>query len=226
MKIMTEEFESKIRFSISNFDEKYREILKMCFYNELNGVYYKNFSADYQYMDNVRKNFELFAEDMFKQLGYYSEIPWEDALKLFCQRVEGYNIDWWLTGSCASCLRGIALKPHDVDIMVDSKDIHLIESLFSEYLIEPIVNTGGWLTKDFGVIFLKARIDIASDPVESLDDPIPVDCGPTAKRNLETIRWADFDIRIPPIELQLNANKRRNRVDRIKLIESYIASTK
>ncbi|SKC84599.1 nucleotidyltransferase domain-containing protein [Maledivibacter halophilus] len=226
MKIITEEFEGKIRFSISNFDLKYQEIFKMCFYSESNGVYYKDFSVDYQYIDNVRKNFELSAVDMFKQLGYFSEIPWEDALKLFCQKIEGYDIDWWLTGSCASCLRGIPLKPHDIDIMVDSKDIHLIENLFAEYLIEPIVNTGGWLTKDFGVIFLKARIDIASDPVESLDIPIPIDCGPTAKKNLETIHWEGFDIRIPPLELQLNANKRRKRVDRIKLIESYIASIK
>ncbi len=226
MKITTEEFDNKIRFSISNFDEKYQKIFKSCFYNELNGIYYKDFSAKYKYINNVRKNFELSAKDMFDQLGYYSDIPWEDALESFCQKVDGHNIDWWLTGSCASCLRGIELKPHDIDIMVNSKDIHLIESIFAEYLIEPIVNTDGWLTKDFGVIFLKARIDIASDPVENLDIPTPVDCGPTAKRNLEKIHWKGFDIKIPPIELQLNANKRRNRMDRVKLIENYIASRK
>jgi len=143
---------------------------------------------------------------------------------LFCEKVKGYNIDWWLTGSCASCIRGISLKPHDVDIMVDSKDVYLIEDIFAENLIEPVVDTGGWLTKDFGVIFLNARIDIASDPVESLDDPIPVDCGPTAKKSLEIINWEGFEIKVPPIELQLNANKIRNRLDRAKLIEDYIDS--
>lgn len=225
MKIITEEFGSKIRFSISNFDKKYREVLEMCFYSESKGVYYKDFSADYPYIQNVRKNFELFAEEMFNQLGYYAEIPWQNALKQFCQKVEGHEIDWWLTGSCAACLRGIALKPHDVDIMVDSKDVNRIEDIFAEDLIEPIINTGGWLTKDFGVVFLEARVDIASDPVESLDIPIPVDCGPTAKRNLETIYWEGFEIRIPPIALQLNANKIRNRMDRVKLIETYISAT-
>jgi hypothetical protein len=41
---------------------------------------------------------------------------------------------------------------------------------------------------------------------------------------LETIHWEGYNIRIPPIELQLNANKIRNRKDRIMLIESFIES--
>jgi hypothetical protein len=65
------------------------------------------------------------------------------------------------------------MNPHDVDIMTDSKSIEEITDVFSDYLIEPIVDTNGWLTKDFGVIFLHARIDIASDPQEILDIPEP-----------------------------------------------------
>lgn len=222
MRITVKEIESNTRFSVSEFDEKYRNILQMCFYNEENGVYYKDYPSDYRYINEVKQNFETFGEEMFNQLGYFSEIPWYDALKAFCQRVEGHDIDWWLTGSCASCIRGIKMNPHDVDIMLNSKDVYKIEDLFSENLIEPLVNTGGWLTKDFGVIFLKARIDIATDPVEELDYPEPVDCGPAAKKRLENITWEGHNIKVPPIEFQLNANKRRGRLERVNLIEDYM----
>lgn len=86
----------------------------------------------------------------------------------------------------------------------------------------PVVDTNGWLTRDFGVIFLHARIDIASDPQDILDIPEPVDCGPYARQNLETIQWNEYEIKVPPLELQLNVNKRRERTDRVKLIEEFM----
>ncbi len=214
--------EGQIRFAISRFDKKYRKILDMCFYQEQDGIFCKDFPKEYPHIDKVRKNFENHGKKMFDQIGYFSNIPWEEALLSFCQMVEGYDIDWWLVGSCASCLRGIELNPHDVDIMIDSKDVAIISQIFSDYLIEPLVDTKGWMTKDFGVIFFKARIDIASDPVKELDDPLPVDCGPTARDNLETINWRGFPVRIPPIEFQLNSNRIRGRYKRVELIEKYI----
>jgi hypothetical protein len=106
--------------------------------------------------------------------------------------------------------------------MVDSCDVAKISDIFSDHLIEPIVDTNGWVTKDFGVIFRHARIDIASDPQESLDDPEPIDCGPYAKANLEEVNWRGFVIRVPPLQLSLNVNKQRGRTDRVEAIENYL----
>ena len=222
MKLSSFDYEGKIRFTISEFDKKYDDILKMCFYHEEKGVYYKEFSRDYPYLEQVRKNFRKNGKKMFDQLGYFAKVPWEKALLSFCRIIEGHNIDWWLTGSCATCLREIDFQPHDIDIMIHSKDVGKISDIFSTYLIEPIIDTNGWVTKDFGVIFLYARIDIASDPVKSLDDPIPIDCGPTAKNNLEIINWKGYTIKIPPILYQLNANRLRGREERVKMIETYL----
>ncbi|QVK19531.1 hypothetical protein KHQ81_02700 [Mycoplasmatota bacterium] len=159
---------------------------------------------------------------MFNQVGYFEEIPWEKALLAFSERMNKYHIDWWLTGSCAACIRGIPLKPHDVDIMVDSKDVVKLNHLFTNWMIEPFIDTGGWVTKDFGVLFKYARIDIASDPSPSLDQPEPVDCGPYAKDHLETVQFKGYQIKVPPLQLLINANKRRNRLDRVKLLGSYL----
>jgi hypothetical protein len=73
---------------------------------------------------------------------------------------------------------------------------------------------------------MHCRIDIASDPQSSVDEPEPVDFGPYAKSKLETITWNGYKVRIPPIELQLNVNKRRHRIERVRLIEEYINTHK
>ena len=196
----------------------------MCFYQLDGDSYIKKFPKDTKNIEKIKENYLENAEEMFSQLGYFSPIPWEKALLEFVKRVEGKGIDWWLTGSCSACLRGVNFKPHDVDIMIDSKDVDKISEIFADHIVEPIIDTNGWLTKDFGVIFFHSRIDIASDPQECLDDPEPVDCGPYAKRNLEEITWNGYKIKVPPLHLQLNVNRRRERIDRVKILEEHLAS--
>jgi len=220
-----EEYHSEVIFTISNFDKKYDPIFKACFWQEDNGRYFKKFPINSKHLDKIKKHFKRNALEMFSQLGYFSECKWEDALNDFALTMEKEQIDWWLVGSCAACIRGIEFKPHDVDIMVDSKDIDRIADVFQKKLIIPIVNTNGWLTKDFGVIFWHARIDIASDPVPELDIPEPIDCGPYAKEHLEVVEWRGHKIKVPPIDLLLTVNRKRKRFERVKLIEEFIGAT-
>lgn len=226
MNISFETDANNIIYRVSDFDLKYEPILQMCFYQNDNKSYIKKYPNNSKYLEKMKKRYSENAKTMFDQLGYFVDIPWEIGLKKFCSMIEGKDIDWWLTGSCATCIRGIKLHPHDIDIMIDSKNVNKLTEIFQDYLIEPIVDTNGWLTKDFGVIFMDVRIDIASDPARILDKPEPVDCGPFAKKNLETINWEGYNIKVPPLELQLNVNKRRNRMDRVKEIKKYLENSK
>ena len=79
------------------------------------------------------------------------------------------------------------------------------------------------MVKYFGVLFLHARIDLAFDPEEFVDHPEPLDFGPYAMRNLETVVWKDHSLRIPPLELQLWVNRRRGKTDRVRAIEEFIS---
>ncbi|HQO22113.1 MAG TPA: hypothetical protein PLM72_03430 [Spirochaetota bacterium] len=224
MKISFDEIADNIIYRISDYDAKYEDLLELCFYQNDNNTYIKTYPSDSKYIEKMTKRYAECAQTMFDQLGYFSIVPWQNGLKKFCKIIKDHDIDWWLTGSCAACIRGIELNPHDIDIMINSKHCAQLTELFQDYLIEPITDTKGWLTKDFGVIFMDVRIDIASDPSPVLDDPEPVDCGPFAMNHLETVNWNGFEIKVPPVELQLNVNKRRNRTDRVKIIEEYIKS--
>lgn len=223
MHLSTYTIENQVCFRISNYDQKYIPVYKMCYYQEDDNGFYKSYPADYPHIDKIRQNFVQFGETMFNQLGYFAPIPWEVGLMEFADKVKCQGINWWLTGSCAVCLRGIMLEPHDVDIMVNSTDIPALIELFQNVIFEPIVNTQGWVTKDFGVLFMACRIDIASDPADCLDEPEPVDCGPYAKANLESIDWRGHQIKVPPLELSLAVNKKRQRWERVKLIDDYFA---
>ncbi|WP_199221468.1 hypothetical protein [Desulfonatronum sp. SC1] len=222
MKISFEEENDAVVFRVSEFHKKYESVLKICFYSQESSSYTKRFPKNTKYLDKIMKYYYDHAQDMFDQLGYFKPIPWDIALFDFAKELENKDINWWLTGSCAVCVRGIPLNPHDVDIMIDSSDVYKISDMFSDYLIEPIVDTNGWLTKDFGVIFRHARIDIASDPQDILDNPEPIDCGPSALANLEEVNWKGLIIKVPPLHLSLNVNKRRKRIDRVTKIEQYL----
>lgn len=226
MKLWTEEKDGKVYFRIGKPDPKYLPVFRMCYYHGDEQGFYKVYPADYPHIGIIRQNFIRHGENMFNQLGYFAPIPWEDGLLAFADRVAGKGIDWWLTGSCAMCVRGIRIEPHDVDIMVNSHDIPAIMEIFRDDIFEPLLNTEGWVTKDFGVLFIACRIDIATDPSSRLDDPEPVDCGPYAKAHLETIIWQDHQISIPPLELSIAVNKKRERWDRVRLMEEFQAANR
>ena len=200
MKISFVEKENDVVFQISEFDPKFIPVFEMCFYTKGENQYTKSFSKKLPHLDRIMSYYQQNAEAMFNQLGYFTEAPWDKAFLAFLERVNGTTINWWLTGSVAACIRGIPFNPHDIDIMVDHASIPEIERLFSNVIIEPIIDTQGWLTRDFGVLFLHARIDIASDPVAALDDPDPVDCGPYARNHLEMVEWHGYKIPVPPVE--------------------------
>ncbi|SFI23524.1 hypothetical protein SAMN05192551_10964 [Tindallia magadiensis] len=226
MKIEFEEQKDEIIYRVYDFDPKYEEIFQMCFYEKDDRGYTKKYPKHAKYLDRMKERYQENAPLMFDQLGYFAEVPWQLGLKKFCEMLQNSTVNWWLTGSCAACIRGVELNPHDIDIMIDSESVDEITEIFKDYLIEPIISTEGWLTKDFGVIFMDVRIDIASDPAPILDEPEPVDCGPYALKNLEIVDWNGFQIKVPPLKLQFNVNQKRGRFERAKKIKAFMEAKK
>ncbi len=210
-------------FRVSEFDPKYVPVLEACAFARQGDAFTKSYPASAPNIDRIVVRFRGHAEEMFDQMGYFAPVPWERALSEFADRVEGTGADWWLTGSCAVCVRGIPLNPHDVDIMIASADVPLFNEIFADDLIEPLIPCSGWVAKDFGVIFRHARIDIASDPQAFVDTPEPVDFGPYAGEHLEEVRWQGLTLKVPPLALSLNVNKKRGRTERAETIAHYLA---
>lgn len=55
------------------------------------------------------------------------------TLKFVANRLKSQKINWALSGSLALAVRGIRIKPHDIDIISNKKGAYRIASLFKDY---------------------------------------------------------------------------------------------
>lgn len=223
MNISFREDGNEVAFVVADYLPAHTTALEASYYSFEEGSYVKRFSKDSHNLEDAKGAFARHAEEMFSQIAGLRPVPWEDALLAFIEKIQGTGIDWWLTGSCATCLRGIDLRPHDLDIMLRSKDIDKLNQVFRGHIVEPIRSSQGWVVDYFGVLFLNARIDLAFDPQPFVDDPEPADFGPYAMDHLEEVLWRDHTVRVPPLDLQLRVNQRRGRSDRVRAIRDHLA---
>ena len=221
MKTTTAEEADDVLFIVSEFPAEFKKVFEDAYYSLEKGSYVKRFPRDTPNISRIRDNWVNFAGEMFSQMGRIRIVRWEEALLGFIERIRDSSIDWWLTGSCATCIRGIDIQPHDVDIMLHSEDIAKVNTLFLDCIVEPIRSSKGWVVANFGVLFMGARIDLAFDPEGFVDSPEPADFGPYAMKNLEVVTWKGQRIKAPPLELQRQVNRRRGRDDRVAAIEQY-----
>lgn len=215
---------NQVKFVLSEVETVYEDVLRAHYYTKEADGFVKSFPADAEDLDLIQANFRAGIGEMLAQLAGLAPVRWEEAVQEISRRLTGAVITWWLTGSCAACLWGAAIDPHDVDVMLDSGDLGRVHRLLRETIIEPVVSCRGWVTNHFGVAFHGARIDLAFNPQPCLDRPEPSDSGPFAREHLETVRFRGHEIRVPPLRLQLANNLRRGRLDRAKAIEAVISA--
>ena len=121
-------------------------------------------------------------------------------------------------GSAALAVRGAPLTPGDLDLIVSGADSVRAGPAFLG-LVEP-VTSGYWPLSDWwGRAFCGARVEWAGGVRAAADEPEPADFGPAAAARLETIRWRDWDIRVPPLRLQRRVSAARGLAVRVALID-------
>ncbi len=222
MKVTFRPVEQHVSFELRDVDPALHPILEQCFWRHDDAIWHRAYPLSAPHLAAVMERFATNAEEMFLQLAYLRPVLWQEALLAFAGRAAEVGISWWLTGSVAACVRGVPLDPHDVDIMIDHEDAAAVADAFADVTIEPLVDTNGWLTRDFGVIFWHGRIDVASDPAALLDEPEPIDCGPYARQHLEQVEYHGYRVAVPPLHLQVAANRRRGRHARADLLQAHL----
>jgi hypothetical protein len=162
-------------------------------------------------------------EPMLRQLTEADPMPWPDALAAVCQRLGSGRVDWWLCGSAALAVRGAPLIPHDLDLVVAAADSVRVGDLLVDGLIEPPAR-GEWdLSEWWGRAFVHGRVEWVGGITAACDEPDTSDFGLTAEGALDTVRWRDWDIRVPPLHLQRAVSLRRGLTDRVAMIDQLPA---
>ena len=181
-------------------------------------AFVRTFPEDARWLEEASQNFVHRAPTMLRQTAS-GVVPWEEALLGFLDRVD--RVDWWLAGSGALAVRGVDLSPRDLDVITDAAGAQRLGELLTDALVEPVFTSEGWIARWWGRAFLGARIEWVAEIAASVDDPDPVDFGPTAAANLERVRWRGHELRVPPLELQLAVAARRGLSDRVVAIHKW-----
>lgn len=176
-------------------------------FERMGAVSVRRFPAAAPYAVQAAARFEEFAERMVHQAARVDTTPWRRALEDVLARVPPDG--WFLAGSAALAVRGVAVEPRDIDLVAIDADVCAqLAAALEDVLVEPLVD-GGWLGQRWFRAFSHARIECVGGPHASHDTPRPSDFGPFAEARLTTAHWRGWDVRVPPLELQLASRQRR-----------------
>ncbi len=182
--------------------------------------WWRGYPAGTPQLDRCWENFSAQVPAMLRQAASLDPVPWREALRELCERTAGGRAGWWLTGSAALAVRGAPIEPGDLDLVCTAEEAFRLGEVFADALIEPVARSGdGWISDWWGRAFWAARIEWIGGPNPAADQPQPADFGLVAASRLQTVRWEDWLIRVPPLDLQRAVSQRRGLPGRVALID-------
>jgi hypothetical protein len=174
-------------------------------------------------VDATFERFSAAIERMLRQHAGVERMPWQEALRRFVE-LAGDDIDWCLVGSGALAVRGIAVTPRDIDVVVAEQDFWRVVARLRDHLVEDVSESDDWIARWFCRAFLDGRVECVAGIAAWVDAPEPSDFGPTAWSRRERLAWCGIDVAVPPLELQLAVSRRRGMAERAALIEASLRS--
>jgi hypothetical protein len=215
--------QDKVWFAASVIDGSYEQVAERVLmdYEREGSEWRRAYPGDTAHLERAWENFSACMERVLRQAAKLEPVPWRDALRELCQRTTGQPVCWWLAGSTALAVRGAPIEPGDLDIICDAGDAVTLGELFSDALIEPVTQgSAEWLGEWLGRAFWGARIEWVGGVYPFVDDPVPCDFGPEAARSLDSVRFEDWQILVPPLDLQRAVNERRGLTHRVAMIDA------
>lgn len=200
--------------------------------------------SDQREKELIVGNFSRLGQVMFEKLS--SGIDWETPLEMLAQKFNETGIEWYIVGSAGDALRGVDVKPFDIDIVVHTRDYYKAKDIcyldFSESVIAPFTGSEDISPsryfdnpmkyfinplKYFGRMFLTgAMIEIAADEIWDLESRLPEHKKTVwygyEHSEYEKIVWHGYSIYLESLQHRYQIEIARNRQDRIKAFEEYI----
>ncbi len=209
-------------FVVTDLDDAYRDAAHRLNFAPVEDGVARSFPSISPHLDRIYETFAQRADDLFAQRAGVRPVPWKHALESVIRRVEGQSIDWWLVGSAALAVRGLAISPGDVDLAVDDAGARRLGEVLLDDLIEPVVPVEGWVCDWFGRAFPGALVEWVGGVNERADQPMTSDFGPIAARRRETVNWRGHRLHVPPLDLQLVVSETRGRTEQAALIRGAL----
>lgn len=214
MKCYCNRTEEALILCADNVESEFKKNLVAAWYHETNTGYQKVYSMMDKENGVSDKDVEIVSNN-FSRLGpfmFQGDLDWNKALLIIAEKFLENNIEWYVFGSVSDALRGVKIIPHDLDIIVHTRDFFKVKSIFSDYVVEPFIdNKENWVVRYFGRISMdNSYIDVVA--AESLD---------LENHLYDKILWNGYDIFIELFENRYNLELKRNRPERLQAMDEY-----
>lgn len=228
MEIKTYEHDNKLYYKLEKYDEALENTFKNHGYVKTDNAYIKSFPAAFPYRDKILSNFIKNAEAMFYEEAGLKPMKWREGLESFASIAREHHLDWWTTGRILLPLNGIDIEINDVDFYFQIDDLKCVYEAYADYIIEPVVSDT-WRANTFkyyGLAYCNCPICLFVGPLAKLDIPEPVHFGPYASKNLVSVNWDGYTIKVPPIELYIKTLKSWGKTKDAEFITNALNLTK
>ena len=196
----------------------------------------------------VSNNFRRLRQAMFESL--LAGIDWKTSLEMVAQKLIENKIEWYIVGSAGDAVRGVDIKPFDIDIVVHTRDYYKAKDIcylnFPDSIISPFTgsddispskyndNPMGYFInplKYFGRMFLAgAMIEVAADEIWDLESRQSEHKKSVWARyensEYEKIVWRGHNIYLESLQHRYQIEVARKRDDRIKAFDEYMNQSK
>jgi hypothetical protein len=208
---------AELQLALADVGPELEPAVRKLGFDRRGALFVRSFPAAAPYAAEAVSRFEAVAEPMVRQAAGLEPVPWSDALTTLVERAG--TDGWWLAGSVALAVRGIAVGPRDLDVISDTDGCERLAGALADLLIEPLAD-GGHLGERWLRAFAGARVECVGGVHV---DHAGTDFGAVAATRLETVEWNGHRLRVPPLELQLRAAERRGLDARAALIREALA---
>ena len=176
--------------------------------NGIDKLWYKKIEEK----ERIKNNFARLGHSMFKGC-----FVWESVMLNLARKFHENGIEWYIFGSSCELVRGIDIKPNDIDLIIHTKDFYKVKDIFPDNIVEPFVdNEDTWLVRFFGRLCVGgAIVDIASSEKMNIEN-----------HHYDKVKWNDFDVYLEPFQTRYALEAKRGRPDRLKEMEKYISQSK
>lgn len=167
--------------------------------------------------DIISNNFSRLGRAVFESglLGF----DWQKPIETLAQKFEENGVEWYLIGSASDAIRGVDVKPGDIDIVINTRDYEKVKNIFyahfSDAILSPFTDNKGLLPLQYiSRLFIDgALFEIAADEKWNFGNRQP---------EYEKISWQGYHFYVEAIQLRYQLEVWRNRDDRAKAIKAYM----
>jgi hypothetical protein len=181
----------------------------------------RRFSPGTRHFDLAVANTGQWLEEMVRQRMTGTTAGWAGPLGDLLDRAGQARIPVAVIGSAALAVRGVQVRPGDIDVITTVEGADALGDCYREVLVVPVADDPGfgiWGRAFTGGI----RVEWLGNPARAQPGPWPLAAQSwTIASPFEEVRWQNRALRVPPLELARRIEVSRRRLDRVTAIDDY-----